>query len=516
MSFVSNESGGGACVSRPVAGTRPRALRSLGQGLCLAGALACAFPTLPAFAQPIGLPSMGAASSAELSPAVEHTLGEAIMEQGRHDPTYIADLDVNQYLTSLGRKLAAHAPQPLSQPITVFGVRDPSINAFALPGGFIGVNSGLVVAAQSESELAGVLAHEIGHVMQRHIARGITQQAQGTGLMVATMIGALLAALAGQGNLAMGVAAFGQAATIDRQLGFSRSAEQEADRAGFQMMRQAGFDPRGMVDMFRRLMNASRLNEGTGGGYASTHPLSIQRLSDLENRLAELPAIAPRLDPDFWFVRARLALIQARSNEDRQRLQQTLKADARTQQGARQAAALYGLSWLSWKAGDSAAAGHLLDEARAVRAAPELDILAIQLARQQSATAAVDVSAQAWSRWPHSQGVAYERAQALQAASQDQAAVTFLKAVVGQWPDIPEFQQLLANSLERLGHKVEAHEVMATYFEQTGALPTAVEHLEQARSLSHDFYAQSRLDTRIRSVRERLEAQRALLAPFKK
>src|SRR3546814_360305 len=159
----------------------------------------------------------------------------------------------------MGRSLAAHAPQPIDQRITVFPLRDPSINAFALPGGYIGINSGLIVASGSESELAAVMAHEIGHVMQRHIARGIAQQSQGTGIMVASMVGALLAALAGQGDLAMGVATFGQAAAIDRQLGFSRSAEQEADRAGFLMMRQAGYDVRGMVAMFRSEEHTSEL-----------------------------------------------------------------------------------------------------------------------------------------------------------------------------------------------------------------------------------------------------------------
>ena len=489
-------------------------MRRAGAGLSLAGALAAGVP--PAWGQPMGLPSMGAASAAELSPAVERTLGQAIMEQGRQDPTYIGDLDVGQYLTALGRRLAAHAPQALAQDITVFAVRDPAINAFALPGGYIGVNSGLVVGAQSESELAGVLAHEIGHVMQRHIARGIAQQSQGTGIMVASLIGALLAALAGQGDLAMGVATFGQAAAIDRQLGFSRGAEQEADRAGLQMMRQAGFDPRGMLAMFRRLMNASRLNEGTGGGYASTHPLSIQRLSDIENRIEGLPPAAATPDPEFWFVRARLALIQARAHADRQRLRQTLRGEARDLQGARQAAALYGLAALDRTEGDLAGARAQLAQAQSIQPAPQLDVLAIQLAGAQGPAAAVDVSAAAWKRWPRSQGVADARARALQKAGQDAAAADLLQAAARQWPDTPEFQKLLATSLQRLGREVEAHEAMASYFEQTGALPTAVEHLQQARTLSKDFYAQSRLDMRIRALRERLDNQRALLEPFKK
>lgn len=489
-------------------------MRRAGAGLSLAGALAAGVP--PAWGQPMGLPSMGAASSAELSPAVERTLGQAIMEQGRQDPTYVGDLDVNQYLTALGRRLAAHAPQALAQDITVFAVRDPSINAFALPGGYIGVHSGLVVGAQSESELASVLAHEIGHVMQRHIARGIAQQSQGTGIMVASLIGALLAALAGQGDLAMGVATFGQAAAIDRQLGFSRGAEQEADRAGLQMMRQSGFDPQGMLAMFRRLMNASRLNEGTGGGYASTHPLSIQRLSDIENRIEGQPAAAAKPDPEFWFVRTRLALIQARDHADRQRLQQTLRGEARDLRGVRQAAALFGLASLDQEAGDLAGARAQLDRAQAEGAAPQLDMLAIRLAAAQGPMAAADASAAAWKRWPRSQGVADARARALQKAGQDETAAVFLQAVIGQWPDTPEFQKLLATSLQRLGREVEAHEALASYFEQTGALPTAAEHLRQARALSKDFYVQSRLDMRIRALRERLDNQRALLEPFRK
>jgi predicted Zn-dependent protease len=206
-------------------------VRLCGAGLAIAVSL-----TTPSRAQPVGIPSMGSASSAELSPALERTLGDALMEQGRRDPTYISDPDVGQYLTRLGRKLAAYAPGGVRH-IAVFGVRDPRINAFAIPGGYIGVNSGLVVSAQNESELASVLAHEIGHVAQRHIARGMTQQSQNGGIMMASLAAALLAALAGSGDLAMGVAAFGQAAAVDRQLGFSRQAEQEADRAGCELLR---------------------------------------------------------------------------------------------------------------------------------------------------------------------------------------------------------------------------------------------------------------------------------------
>src|SRR5690625_1425080 len=224
-------------------------------------------------AQPMGIPSIGAASSAELSPAVEAMLGDAIMEEGRRDPTYIDDLFINQYLTDTGQRLAQAAPVNIEQKIRVFGVRDASINAFALPGGYVGINSGLITTSRSEAELASVLAHEIAHVGQRHVARGMTQSAQSSHMMMAALAGALLAALSGSADLAMGVATFGQAAAIDQQLGFSRQAEQEADRIGFQMLTQAGYDPKGMAQMFQRLMQSTRLNQPPKGSYASTHPL---------------------------------------------------------------------------------------------------------------------------------------------------------------------------------------------------------------------------------------------------
>ncbi|MDN5843103.1 MAG: M48 family metalloprotease [Alcaligenaceae bacterium] len=487
-------------------------LRLVGLGVSIALAFAPGAPS----AQPVGLPSMGASSAAELSPAVERLLGDAIMEQGRHDPTYIADLDVNQYLTQMGRGLAAHAPQPIGQRITVFPVRDPSINAFALPGGYIGINSGLIVASDSESELAAVMAHEIGHVMQRHIARGITQQAQGTGIMVASMVGALLAALAGQGNLAMGVATFGQAAAIDQQLGFSRSAEQEADRAGFQMMRKAGYDVRGMVAMFQRLMNASRLNEGGGGGsYASTHPLSIQRMSDIENRVREVPVHAHQDSPSYWYVRSRLSLMQARDTSARQRAIQALEHDSTHAKGIQRSAAWYGLAWLAWQEKDYAAARTALDKAREGGSGPQLDVLAMNLNQATRAPDALGFAQAAWKRRPDSQAVAQALARAMQAAGQDQAVVPFLQARIKQWPDIPEFRKALADSYDRLGQPVEARRAMAGYYERTGALPTAVELLQQARSLSKDFYVQSEIDVRIRQLRERLDNQRALLEQFK-
>ncbi|NGM87236.1 M48 family metallopeptidase [Parapusillimonas sp. SGNA-6] len=462
---------------------------------------------------------MGSASSSELSPALERTLGDAIMEQGRRDPTYIADPDVSQYLTRLGRTLASHAPTGVDQPIHVFGVRDAQINAFALPGGYIGIHSGLVVTAETESELASVIAHEIGHVAQRHIARGMTQQSQSSGVMMAALAGALLAALSGSGDLAMGVAAFGQAAAVDRQLGFSRQAEQEADRIGFEMMRRAGFDPRGMARMFNHLSNASRLNEGTGGGgYTSTHPLSIQRLSDIENRIREVPAAQHQDSSSFWYIRAKLRVLQAKTTQAQRQALDKLQLDVRQKTGVEQSAAWYGLSYAALTRGDKAEAARALDQARKLGGnSPEVAGLAVSVALAQGDNKqALELASAAGKRWPDNLGIALTTAEAYQKAGQDQEAVAYLDRAIGRWSDVPRLYQLKAQSQERLGQQVNARRSMATYYDMTGALPTAVELLQQARNMSKDFYTQSELDVQIRTLRDRIKADRELLERFRK
>ena len=460
---------------------------------------------------------MGLASAAELSPGVERTLGDAIMEQGRRDSSYIGDPDVLQYLTDMGRTLASHA-STAAERINVFALRDPQINAFALPGGYIGINSGLVVAAGSESELASVVAHEIGHVLQRHIARGMTQRAQTNHAMMAALAGALLAALSGSADLAMGVAAFGQAAAVDQQLGFSRQAEHEADRSGLEMMQRAGYDPAGMVRMFERLDNAARLNQGAGGNaYTSTHPLSVQRMSDAQNRIMRAERRPDASSDAFWYVRAKLRIEQARAGQALRSAEEVLRAETRQAQGVQRSAAWYGLAYSAWKRGDFEQARQSLEQARGQGMdSPQLAGLEVTIALGRSdVEAAVALGAKAAARWPDSQGVALARVESLQKAGRDAEAVEELQSRIKQWPEVPKLWQLLGQSQERLGRRADARRSMATFYELTGALPAAVEQLQQARAMSTDFYEQSELDVRIRQLRDRLESDRELLERFK-
>ncbi len=229
------------------------------------------------------LPDLGDPSTASLSPDMERRLGDRIMRDIRRDTDYVSDPLLNDYLNALGYRLVQAARRQnvagsngegtFATGFELFGVRDRSINAFALPGGYIGVHTGLLVQSETESELASVLGHEIGHVMQRHIARGIPKQDESMWIALASMVLAGLAATK-SGDAAAALAMGGQGAAVANQLSFSRGAEREADRVGFQIMTAAGFDPQGMPDFFSRLQRVTGISDNSIPAYVRTHPLT--------------------------------------------------------------------------------------------------------------------------------------------------------------------------------------------------------------------------------------------------
>src|SRR5690606_35882181 len=201
------------------------------------------------------------------------------------------------------------------------------------------------------------------------------------------------------------------------------------------MMRKAGFDPRGMVRMFERLGNASRLNEGSGGGYTSTHPLSIQRMSDIQNRVARLPSTAVQSSDSFWYIRAKLTVLQARSSTSLRNALEKLRLDAQRKTGVEQSAAWYGLAYAAWQKKDLATAQQALSQAQQQeRNSPEIAGLAVALALDQNDRAqALSLSQSALARWPDSQAVALARTEALQKTGQDAEAVELLAQLTRKW-----------------------------------------------------------------------------------
>ena len=269
--------------------------------------LMVALPLLfPANIFAAGLPDLGDASQATFSPQEERELGLRIMREIRADPSYLDDAEVAGYLTHLGNRLLLNSRESRpDQEFEFFAIKDPMINAFALPGGFMGFNTGLILTAQSESELAGVMAHEIAHVTQKHLARMIAGQRYS---ILTSLAAIALAVLASRTNpqAAQAVLIGSQARQIQSQLDFTRDHEKEADRIGLNILISAGLDPRGMSEFFERLQTAGRFRENGAPSYLRTHPITYERIADIDNRTHSLPYRQVPDSLDFQLVRAKL------------------------------------------------------------------------------------------------------------------------------------------------------------------------------------------------------------------
>ena len=263
-----------------------------------------------------GLPSLG--DNAELSAAAERQMGDRIATSIYRDPDYLDDPVLWDYVQGIWQPLmaAARARGEVTGEVDerfawhVFLMRDRSINAFALPGGYLGVHTGLISAVSNRDELAAVLAHELSHVTQRHISRLVSQQTNQAPWMVGAMILGMLAASKNP-QAANAIMAGGQAMAIQNQLNFSRDMEREADRIGFGVMTDAGFDGRGTTGMFEKLQQAARLNDGGGFAYLRTHPMNTERIGDAQARLQLLTNTATKPDAQTIAAARQQALVHA-------------------------------------------------------------------------------------------------------------------------------------------------------------------------------------------------------------
>ena len=269
----------------------------------------------PIAARAEGLPDLGDSSDASLSEPQERAIGKRIMLEIRGDRAFVEDPELRSYIDALGNRMIAASRGTTNdnrRDFEFFLLDDESINAFALLGGFIGIHSGLVLTSTTESELAGVVGHEIAHILQRHQSRGADAQKTGAlyqllGLAVAVMAARSNSSSSGQATEA--ALATSAALQYQNQLNYSRDFEREADRLGIQIMSRAGFDPNGMVGFFERMLRANRHNAGKAPGYLQTHPLTTERIADMQNRVETVKtgfSIATSDSTEYLFARAKL------------------------------------------------------------------------------------------------------------------------------------------------------------------------------------------------------------------
>jgi predicted Zn-dependent protease len=443
------------------------------------------------------LPDLGDVSQSAITPAQERRLGESIMRQIRSDPAYLDDAEVSDYLNAIGYRLVGNSPDPAG-PFEFFCILDGSVNAFALPGGFVGVHSGLLLTAQSESELASVLSHEIAHVTQKHIARLIAGQ-QKAGL--ASMAALAVAILAARSNSDVSQAAIvgAQAGMIQSQLNFTREHEREADRIGLQILDKSGFDVHTMPVFFERLQKATRVYESNAPSYLRTHPVTYERIADVQGRIQGMPFRQVPDGIEFLLVRARLTAMEGNPRDAAANFTRLLNE----RKFSSEPAARYGLVVALLRAGDFPRARKELASLQVLKArSPMIDALAAQtLVAGGEVEKGLAAYREALRANPGRRALSYGYADALINARRANEALGFLSSKLESSTPDPRLYELQARGYAATGKRMQQHRALAEAYALRGNLPGAIEQLHIAQKAGDgDFYQKSSVEARLKEL----------------
>jgi beta-barrel assembly-enhancing protease len=462
------------------------------------------------------LPDIGSPADTVLSRDKEQQIGRAIYRTLRDTGQVITDPETQEYIQDIGQKLAAHATDS-GQRFRFFVVNDPVINAFALPGGYIGVHSGLLLATATESELAGVLAHEISHVTQRHISRAIFANQRASILTMAAMLGAiLLGAVAGSGDAVQGAVLGAQGAIAQQQINFTRDNEYEADRFGVGLLAAAGFDPMGMPDFFETMARQSGTLASQAPELLRTHPVNTNRIAETRSRAAQLPKRDVADATGYRLTRARLRLLSSPTTEAA--LAQ-FSADLEDPARIGDPGTAYGLALTRLQRSEfSTAEKAFLD---LVGTDPGVISFHIGLAQAQMGlgqhTAAFATFERAMGLFPRNVPLTVHYAEALMQQQRFKEAHHVLLDLLNIVPPTPEQVRLIARAASAAGDTADAHFYMAEYHLMGGDLMLAIDELRVALSIPGlDTVQKARFRSRLDEIQEiidRLQAEKRPLPP---
>jgi len=432
-------------------------------------------------AQPVALaqqdlPDFGSRADSVLSKARERMLGRSIIQQLREADAIIDDPLLNEYISLLGSRLEREVNDG-DFDFAFFVMDDDVINAFAMPGGVIGINAGLLIATENESELAGVLAHEVSHVTQRHIARSIYDQRRTSILSMAGLLASVLLGASGatSGEAAMGVATAAQAAAVQRQINFTRSNELEADRIGMSVLSDAGFNPAGMAGFFEKLARRESQSAGIIPEMLRTHPTGSGRISEARARARQLPATNHVDSLGYGLAKARIRVLSARRPEEAMAYYQ-LREDSPDP------ADRYGLALSFLQIG-------LPDQAeRILRELSEQNptVIAYRIGRGEALMAAgadeqaMQVYQAANAVSPRNIPLVISYGEALINAGRPGEAHKVLLDLLNNVDPNPRQIELLARAANAEGDMKNAHHYMAEYYASKGNLRLAINQLQMA------------------------------------
>ena len=457
------------------------------------------------------LPDMGSPASSTLSLDDEYHIGLQVMRQLRDEGQIIEDPEATEYLQALGSRLVVQATGDSLQRFSFFFVQDDAINAFALPGGFIGVNYGLVLATRNEAQLAGVLAHEIAHVTQRHIARRVRSQGRQSIATVAAILAAILVGAAtGSSDAALGGVAMAQGAAMQQQINFTRANETEADRVGMGFLAAAGFDPYGMPDFFETIGRRYPVLASSRTAIPEilqSHPVATNRIAEARARAAQYKDLKQTPESvSYLLTRERLRVLATPPEDNVRRYY----AERREQQdqtiGER-----YGEALASYQSGNARAALDSLTEL--ARDYPQVPMLQSTLGQALMSSGDTDESLATFRRAlmlsPRNIPLTMRYAETLLKADQAKAAHAVLLDLFNNVAPTPEQIRFIALAASTAGDTGDAAYYMSEYHIATGNLPLSVAQLEMALAVPGITAVQrGRFQARLDEVREALFSDR--------
>ncbi|WP_129777301.1 M48 family metalloprotease [Peristeroidobacter soli] len=459
-------------------------------------------------ADPDDLPDIGSPASTMLTLDDEYQIGRMIVRGLRDQDQILEDPEVTEYIRSLGYKLSSQAHDG-AQRFNFFMVRDNTINAFALPGGFIGVNTGLLLKTEDESELAGVLAHEIAHVTQRHIARSIAAQSRSSLVSTAAMLAAILVgAAAGGGDAAMAGVAAAQSLAIQQQISFTRSNETEADRVGLGFLARSGFDPNGMPRFFETMSRLAGSSEMNIPEMLRTHPVSTTRIAETKERAAQLEVAPAPQSASYALTRERLRVLSTPAGED----PRAYYAATITNEPDATPAQTYGQALALMMAGQPAKAVPIFERLRSA----DPTILQYHTALGQAQLQAGDGKAsiqtlkRASELFPRNVAVTIRYAETLMQKGDSKKAHEILLDLFNTVPPTPEQAKLTAQAANAAGDVADSYYYMSEYHIMSGDLLLAVNQLQLALAVPKISEVQrARFEARLDEIQQALPKRAA-------
>ncbi len=449
------------------------------------------------------LPELGNSASDILSAAEEREYAEGLIRQMRAYELLVEDPLIDDFFSDMGYNLVSRSDQPTAA--FTFVVLDQSvINAFAAPGGVVALHSGLILLADTQDEVAGVLSHEIAHITQLHMYRAFEKGKTMNVIAMLAMMGLILAGGA-SGEVVTGAVMGAQAMTQQARINFTRHNEIEADRVGIRTLAAAGYDPQGMADFFSKMGQTSRVNGEGPPEFLRTHPVSVNRVAEAESRIQNLPPVEAGEGRQFYIVQARLRALMENDTQKSIRYFETELEKPLSE--ARENGHLYGMAIALQKKAEYEQAELILSgllEKEPSRLAFQLQMANLQLARGQQQQA-VSALAELYQIFPGNKAIAMEYGKALldkRDPEQAKIASRVLRQQLVRQKTDPSLYALYAQAADLAGDTTRSTEAIAESYYQRGGIEEAITQLETlSRSDDLDYYQRARVSARLMELR---------------